>query len=180
MVGTRHGGSALAQCTILSYDGRALFHAYIRPSCLIVDYRTRWSGILPQHMKQAVPHAIAVAAIQRILSRKILIGHDLTHDLTAVETAHPKSDIRDTAYFKPLRSLAGLVTNQNPSLKKLALRLLGRKIQTGCHDSLEDARAALDLYRKHEGIWESYLVEQNWDRAVWLQDRFWPQEIVTQ
>ena len=179
MVATRRG-SALAQCSILSYDGETLFHAYIRPSELITDYRTRWSGILPSHMKLATPHEQAVTTIRQILEGKILIGHDLTHDLSVIGISPPKHRLRDTAYFKPLRSLAGLVSNWNPSLKNLSLRFLGRQIQRGSHNSMEDAQAALDLYRKHERLWETYLVEQEWDRTVWLQDQFWPQDMATQ
>jgi DNA polymerase III epsilon subunit-like protein len=179
MVGTKRG-SALAQCTILSYDGEILFHEYVRPTNLIVDYRTRWSGILPHHMKCAVPHPQAVKRIKRILDGKICIGHDLSQDFSVIGLSNLRSCTRDTAHFKPLRTLAGLDCNQHPSLRNLALRLLDRKIQAGCHDSLEDARAALDLYRKHERLWENYLVEQHWDKAVWLQDQYWPQEIVAQ
>ena len=177
MVSTRHG-SALAQCSIVAYGGETLFHAYIRPAEPITDYRTRWSGILPHHMKRAMPHETAVARIRKILRGKVIIGHDLTHDLSAIGISPPKHETRDTAYFKPLRSLAGLDLNHNPSLKNLALRLLGRVIQVGSHNSLEDALAALGVYRKHECLWEKYLVEQEWDRAVWLQDQFWPKDII--
>ena len=179
MVGTCTG-SALAQCSILSYNGEKLFHAYVRPSRPIIHYRTKWSGIRPWHMKWAVPHDKAVAEIRKILEGKILIGHDLTHDLTVIGITWPKDRVRDTVFFKPLRTLAGLEFNQNPSLKKLSRRLLGREIQAGCHNSLEDATAALDLYRKHERLWESSLVEQKWDKTVWLQDCYWPHEITAQ
>lgn len=179
MVATR-SGSALAQCSILSYKGEVLFHNYIRPVDLIVDYRTRWSGILPLHMKSAMPHQLAVNQIKKILEDKICVGHDLCHDFSVLGISFMRSHVRDTAHFKPLRTLAGLVSNQNPSLRNLARHLLKREIQTGCHNSLEDARAALDLYQKHEKLWETYIVEHGRDRAVWLQDQYWPQEIATQ
>lgn len=179
MVATRTG-SALAQCSILSYEGAVLFHEYVRPAELIVDYRTRWSGILPHHMKSAVPHNVAVKRIRTILKGKILVGHDLSHDLAVIGMSHQKNQRRDTAHFRPLREFAGLSVNQRPSLKKLCALLLGRCIQDGCHSSLEDARAALELYWKHEAVWERYLVEQNLDRTVWLQDQYWPQEILVQ
>ena len=179
MVATRTG-SALAQCTILSYDGDVLFHEYVRPTGPIVDYRTRWSGVLPHHMKRAVLHEEAVIRIKAILDGKVCIGHDLPQDFSVIGISFRRNKTRDTAFFKPLRTLAGLVPNQPPSLRNLALCLLDRKIQTGAHNSLEDARAALDIYRKHEQLWETHLVEQNWDKTVWLQDQYWPQEIVAQ
>ena len=179
MVATRRG-SALAQCSILSYEGDVLFHAHVRPTDLIIDYRTKWSGVLPHHMKNAIPHTLAVKRIQEILKGKVIVGHGLTQDFQVLEMPYPKKQTRDTAYFKPLRSLAGFVSNQHPSLRNLSLALLGRTIQVGCHSSMEDARAALDLYRMHEKLWESHLVEQHWDKAVWLQDRYWPVEIEAQ
>lgn len=177
MVSVRGGKSSLAQCSIVSYDGETLYHTHVRPSQPITDYRTRWSGVLPRHMKNALPHDAAVAKIRQILAGKILIGHDLTHDFSVIGITPPRHRTRDTAHFIPLRSLAGLSLRQNPSLKNLSLKLLGRRIQNGFHNSLEDARAALDLYRKHETLWEKYLVERNWDRTVWLQDQYWPNDI---
>ena len=50
--------------------------------------------------------------------------------------SHPKRNIRDTQRYKPFRSLfsGGL-----PSLKALADKVLGLKIQSGAHDSVRDS-----------------------------------------
>lgn len=47
--------------------------------------------------------------------------------------SHPKKNIRDTQRYKGFRALfnGGL-----PSLKSLADKILGLKIQTGAHDSV--------------------------------------------
>lgn len=57
MVGTGPGGrtSALARCSIVTYEGDVVYDQYVRPEAPIVDYRTRWSGIRPRHMANAVP-----------------------------------------------------------------------------------------------------------------------------
>ncbi|XP_038643196.1 interferon-stimulated 20 kDa exonuclease-like 2 [Scyliorhinus canicula] len=61
MVGTGPGGkrSELARCSITGYDGDLLYDKYILPQNPIVDYRTRWSGIRRQHMKNATPFQLA-------------------------------------------------------------------------------------------------------------------------
>lgn len=57
MVGTGPGGrtSALARCSIVTYEGDIVYDRYVRPEAPIVDYRTRWSGIRRHHMDKAVP-----------------------------------------------------------------------------------------------------------------------------
>lgn len=57
MVGTGPGGrtSALARCSIVTYEGDVVYDQYVRPEAPIVDYRTRWSGIRRHHMDKAVP-----------------------------------------------------------------------------------------------------------------------------
>ena len=46
------------------------------------------------------------------------------------------------------------------SLKKLSEKFLGVKIQGGQHSSVEDARAALALYRIKEQEFESHLKQK--------------------
>lgn len=175
MVGTGNR-SMLAKCSILDYDGRILYDEYIRPDRRITDYRTKWSGIKPCHMKTAQPYGEATERIKGILRGSIVVGHDLAHDFAVIGLQPPKTCIRDTAKFVPLRGLAGLIKTHNPSLKNLTAILLGRTIQNGAHCSLEDARAALDIYRKYEGVWEEYLR----DRTFWFQDKFWPKDVCHQ
>lgn len=47
--------SGLARCSIVNYYGTVLYDKYIRPEGEITDYRTRVSGIVPQHMLRATP-----------------------------------------------------------------------------------------------------------------------------
>ena len=165
--------SVLAKCSILGYDGQVLYNEYVRPDKPISDYRTKWSGIKPHHMRGAQPFRKAVQQIKHTLEGSIIIGHDLVHDFGVIGLRHPRTCVRDTAKFVPLRRLAGLTHNLSPSLKNLTANLLGRTIQSGSHCSLEDARAALDIYRKYEGAWEEHLL----DNTFWLQDQFWPEDV---
>ncbi|KAF8568390.1 hypothetical protein P879_04347 [Paragonimus westermani] len=66
--------------------------------------------------------------------------------------SHPRRDIRDTSRYRPFRAL---FSGRTPSLRKLTEKVLGVQVQTGEHDSLEDARAAMRLYTSVKRVWES-------------------------
>ena len=51
----------------MDYDGKILYDKYVRPDEVITDFRTRWSGIRPCHMKQAVPIDLALHEIHDCL-----------------------------------------------------------------------------------------------------------------
>ncbi|XP_065884997.1 interferon-stimulated gene 20 kDa protein-like [Dysidea avara] len=165
--------SALARCTIVNYNGEVIYNSYIKPNQCVTDYRTPWSGIRPWHLKTAVPHQVALSDIKKILSSKIIVGHDLSNDFNVLGFSLPSHQRRDTAKYRNLRRLAGLCCQ--PSLKVLAHRLLGRRIQKGSHCSLEDARATLDIYKLMEQEWESEFQESSLN---FFNDSFWPDDIL--
>ncbi|KAJ2967429.1 hypothetical protein NQ176_g9665 [Zarea fungicola] len=78
---------------------------------------------------------------------RILIGHDLRHDLDALKLSHPPRDIRDTAKHAGFKKHAN---GRKPALRNLAQTLLNVEIQSGAHSSLEDARVAMLLFRKNK------------------------------
>lgn len=51
--------SGLARCSLVDFHGTVLYDKFIRPEGEITDYRTRVSGITPQHMENATPFAVA-------------------------------------------------------------------------------------------------------------------------
>ena len=157
MVGVNAGPlikSALGRCSIVDYNGEVLFDRYVIPEGEIVDYRTAWSGITSRHMRYALPFDEALSKIRLIMDGAVVVGHDLKHDFTALELTHPPSHTRDTALYKPLRTLAELPTEHPPSLRNLAWKLAGERIQNGVHCSVEDARAVLRVYKRVEKRWE--------------------------
>lgn len=166
--------SALGRCSIIDYHGNVIWDQYVLPSQPIVDYRTRWSGIRRCHMTNAIPEDDALMMIQQQLRGKIVLGHDLKHDFAVLHYAHPPSLVRDTSRYIPLRTMATLPTEHPPGLKKLALNLLNRTIQTGAHDSVEDARTCLDLYKTIEEQWEKEMVV---DDTLLLTDKYWPTKL---
>ena len=47
--------SMLARCSVVSYEGDVIFDEYIKPDQLVTCYRTRWSGIRPRDLVNAMP-----------------------------------------------------------------------------------------------------------------------------
>ncbi|KAK2842628.1 hypothetical protein Q5P01_012828 [Channa striata] len=192
MVGTGPGGccSELARCSILDYHGNILYDKYIRPCHPVTDYRTRWSGIRRHHLYNATPFAEAREEILALLKGKVVVGHSIYNDFEALDMTHPCHRVRDTCTTRLLSRLAGFPRERFPSLKILANKLLNRKIQVGKrgHCSVEDAQAALDLYKLVEGEWEQELQNKlRGDDAPhlpsfassnhYMQDEYWPDDV---
>uniref|UniRef100_A0A8C9F3N6 Interferon stimulated exonuclease gene 20 like 2 n=1 Tax=Pavo cristatus TaxID=9049 RepID=A0A8C9F3N6_PAVCR len=162
MVGTgpKGGTSALARCSIVSYEGDVLYDCYVRPTEPIVDYRSRWSGICKKHMLNAVPFCKAQQEILKILSGKVVVGHAIHNDFKALKYFHPKALTRDTSKIPLLNQKGGFPENIAISLKRLAKELLHKDIQVGKsgHSSVEDARTTMELYKIVEAEWEQHLM----------------------
>ena len=115
----------------------------------IVDYLTKYSGINPGDLdpahsaKPLVPREVVYRKVWLLLKLGcVFVGHGLSNDFKHINLNVPKEQIRDTAvYF--------LQGKRFLSLKFLAFLLLGKNVQTGNHDSIEDAYTALILYRKY-------------------------------
>ncbi|XP_057221806.1 apoptosis-enhancing nuclease isoform X1 [Malurus melanocephalus] len=194
MVGTGPQGrlSELARCSVVNYEGDVIYDKYVQPELPVVDYRTRWSGITKQHMKNAIPFKAAQAEILKILKDKIVVGHAIHNDFQALKYFHPKDRTRDTSQIPALKKRAGLPIRANVSLKNLARHLLHKKIQVGCkgHSSVEDAQTAMELYRLVEVQWEKKLAhslpprppspvtDPSADSSHYLDDQYWPTDLM--
>uniref|UniRef100_A0A3P8SXJ4 Interferon stimulated exonuclease gene n=1 Tax=Amphiprion percula TaxID=161767 RepID=A0A3P8SXJ4_AMPPE len=193
MVGTGPGGrcSELARCSILDYHGNVLYDKYVRPCQPVTDFRTRWSGIRRHHLHDATHFAQAREEVLRILEGKVVVGHSIYNDFEALDMVHPGHMVRDTGMTRLLSRLAGFPRERCPSLKILASKLLNRRIQDGRrgHCSVEDARAALDLYKLVEGEWEQELQNKLRDDDAphepsfassnhYMQDEYWPEDVI--
>lgn len=193
MVGTGPRGqcSELARCSILDYHGNILYDKFVQPRQPVTDYRTRWSGIQKHHLRNATPFGQAREEILSILEGKVVVGHSVYHDFEALELLHPAHMVRDTVTTQLLGRLADFPRERRASLKILSRKLLNRKIQVGerGHCSVEDARAALDLYKLVEGEWERELQDKMRDDKDgpqmpsfaasnhYMQDEYWPDEV---
>lgn len=153
MVGIGDGTeSMLARVSIVNKHGECLYDKYVKPREKVVDYRTAVSGIRPEQLRNGEDFNIVQKEIADILKGRLLVGHALKHDLNVLFLSHPRRYWRDTSKYKPFRQIS---KGNTPSLKKLALELLGREIQVGEHSSVEDARAAMQLYMLYKNKWES-------------------------
>lgn len=149
MVGVGEGGyaHALARVSIVDFHGRQVYDSYVRPRERVVDWRTNISGIAPKHMAVARDLDEVRATVAELFRERILVGHDLKHDLEVLMLEHPHKAVRDTAKFAPFKKYGH---GPKPALKVLAREILGIEIQTGQHSSLEDAKAAMLLFRKYK------------------------------
>lgn len=132
-------------------EGLPFIDDYISIKEPIVDYLTSYSGITqmdldPRLSKHSLLHLKLVYKKMWILLNLgcKFLGHGLKQDFRVINIHVPKAQIIDTIdlFFlkERLRKL---------SLAFLAWYLLKEDIQMETHDSIEDSRTALKLYRKY-------------------------------
>lgn len=155
MVGIGDGiESMLARVSIVNRYGSCIYDKYVKPRETVRDYRTAVSGIRPQDLQNGEDFTVVQNEVAEILKGRILVGHALKNDLAVLFLSHPKKNLRDTSRYPLFRRVS---KGNTPSLKKLAAELLGIDIQTGEHNSVEDARIAMELYVLYKNQWESDL-----------------------
>ncbi|OAP63565.1 hypothetical protein AYL99_02792 [Fonsecaea erecta] len=146
MVLTSDGKHSLARVSVLDWVGRTVVDRYVKPALAIENYFTEFSGITEKILENVTTtlEDIQKELLHIFRQDTILLGHSLESDLNALKMTHPF--VIDTSIIYP--HPRGLPLRS--SLKFLANRYLKREIQKGGmsgHDSVEDARAVLDLVR---------------------------------
>lgn len=143
----------LARISLIDQDGRVLADDCVLPMEPVVDYVTRFSGLTEEDLTPAlsrfslVTHRTAYLKLRHIIDRGcIIVGHGLKKDFETANLFVPPLQIRDTV------ELWRLPAQRKISLRFLASYLLNMTIQDEVHDSIEDAKTALALYKHYISV----------------------------
>jgi hypothetical protein len=64
--GPKGSVSVLARVAVVDERGNVLLDSYVSPPEVVTDYRTRWSGIKPQHLKNAPSRQYITAKVREL------------------------------------------------------------------------------------------------------------------
>ncbi|XP_050523460.1 RNA exonuclease 4-like [Daktulosphaira vitifoliae] len=147
-------GNMLARVSIVNSKGDTIYDKFVKPTEKVTDFRTAVSGVRPEDIENGELFIKVKKDVSQILKGKLLVGHALEHDLRVLKISHPKHMIRDTSTYWQFKQLT---EGRTPGLKRLTLHFLGASIQEGEHSSVQDAKAALQLYMLARKDWELML-----------------------
>jgi len=166
-VGPKGAESALARVVVVNWDREVVLDTFVKPTVPVTDYRTFVSGVRREDLESdwAMPLEDCRAEVSSVLRGKILIGHGLQNDLDAIGMTHPWCDTRDTTTYAPFMRTC-IVDDKRVlrprKLRELAYEELSTQIQADSesHCPIEDATAALDLYKSARMEWEKVIMDQ--------------------
>jgi PAB-dependent poly(A)-specific ribonuclease subunit 2 len=142
-------------------EGLPFIDDYIVSREHIVDYLTSYSGIVsgdldPRYSKHnLVSLKVAYKKLWILLNLGCrFLGHGLKQDFRVTNIFVPKAQVIDTIDFFFVKARL-----RKLSLAFLAWYLLREDIQLETHDSIEDARTALKLYKKYLEFSDAGIIE---------------------
>mmetsp|Transcript_39510 Transcript_39510/g.58050 ORF Transcript_39510/g.58050 Transcript_39510/m.58050 type:complete len:382 (+) Transcript_39510:107-1252(+) len=164
-IGLNGSQSALARVSMVNWEGAIILDTFVKVKVPVTDFRTFVSGVTAQDIESedAVDFDVCRHLVQTILNGRVLIGHALVNDLSALMINHPWYYTRDTATYTPFMQLRmSRESNLGHEMKARKLRdlawdKLGICIQQmgNAHSSVEDAIVALELYKLARNEWET-------------------------
>jgi RNA exonuclease 4 len=157
ITGRPYRDSSLARVTIVDFKGKKKFDKFVIPKeglNAVTDYRTDISGIKKNDLERLIPSAHSyervTEQVKNILRNKIIVGHGLNSDFKALDYVPPfPYMVWDTAKIDAyMKNVPGYGRGAK-KLKDLIKEITGNNIQVEGrpHSPLEDARAAMSLYR---------------------------------
>ncbi|TFK92785.1 hypothetical protein K466DRAFT_479927 [Polyporus arcularius HHB13444] len=164
-VGCGPGGGTpmIARVALVDYRGQTVFCTYVLPTNPVTDYRTNTTGIQASDLTpdNAMPWKEVQQRVAQLITGKIIVGHTLWQDLSVLGIRHPAVATRDVALYQPFRN-ALRSPNHVVGLQTLMWHLMRRRVQENHVCPLENARAALDLYRSCSNEWEGAIAVGQW------------------
>lgn len=156
---------ALARASVVrgqgEHEGVPFIDDYISIKEPIVDYLTSYSGITEEDLNprttkhSLLPLKVAYKKLWILLNLGCkFLGHGLKQDFRVINIHVPKSQVIDTIDLFFLKARL-----RKLSLAFLAWYLLKEDIQLETHDSIEDSRTALKLYRKYLEFQDAGILE---------------------
>jgi RNA exonuclease 4 len=162
MVGIGSNGkqSALARVSLTDWHGEVVMDTFVQVPSRVTDFRTFVSGVTPKDISSRAAMNVQECRqqVSDVLKDKVLVGHALKNDLHALLLTHPKHNIRDTAKYRPFQRVRNGKWRPR-KLRDLVQEHLGKSIQVSgeSHDSTEDARSTMELFKRVRIAWESEL-----------------------
>ena len=146
----------LARISVLRDDESVLLDDRVESTQPILDYFTAYSGVEPGDLDKnnskygLVSRQTATRRLWILLNKgSKFVGHALINDFRTINIYVPPSQFIDTAQLYRDKDRNGF---RILGLKFLIWAVFGDHVQTGNHDSVQDAQSALRLYRRYEQL----------------------------
>ncbi|CAN3373530.1 hypothetical protein DIURU_001482 [Diutina rugosa] len=139
---TTKGFEMLRVTVVDFFSNETVLDLHTRPYGEVIDLNTTWSGV-SEIPDDALSFDAAIELLKTLMNKDtILVGHGLENDLRTLRIVHHR--VVDTAiHFPPHKPTPKF----RMSLKDLSFEFLARRIQSGEHDSAEDAIASIDVVK---------------------------------
>ena len=141
----------IGRLSIVNYNRVTLYDSFFKPSKRVKSYLTEFSGLTALNTSRAPTFEDEKAKIAEILKGKTIVGHSLGMDRKVLTLEWESKMQRDISNFPIFKK-----NSRKVKLKTLSEKFLRLEIQHGRHSSVEDARAALELYKLYRKEIDSY------------------------
>lgn len=138
----------ITKVTIVDEQGEILFDTFVKPKLNISD-------ITDLDIKTGDEFIKVRQTIIKMISCRLLIGHNLYECLDLFKIQHPYYLLRDTTYFC---NNCTNITHVHDTLKTIAKEFVFIDIDENNHNTTENAITAMKIYKKYQREWEIYIL----------------------